>query len=283
MWSFQILFQDRDIVVINKPAGLVVNRSQTSSQDTLQDWLEKELGVLKTTAQSDWADCVPPDFDAGYGTPEEIFTNRSGIVHRLDKDTSGVLVCALNPGALAHLLTQFKQRQTEKKYTCLVHGKVREDQGEVDAPIGRRNKNRFLFGISATGRPAVTHFRVLDRFSNLSASAFSGSLEKQPVTTGQVQRAERLYSVGFSLVECKPITGRTHQIRVHLAHLQHPIVGDQLYAGKKRAKVDVHWCPRQFLHASYLSIKHPRTNERLEFNAPLTSDLQQVLTYLKVS
>lgn len=268
--QIQVVYSDSDLLILNKPAGVVVNRAQTVASQTVQDWLELELNILSYPNSEQWTGLIPPDFSAEYGTPEEIFAERSGIAHRLDKDTSGILVCARNPGALVHLLAQFKQRQTEKTYACLVHGRFSSMEGVVDAPLGRRSGNRFLFGIVADGKPAVTEYTVAQEFAGLNPSG--GALLPA--------RATQLYANGFSLVTCKPKTGRTHQIRVHMAHLQHPLVGDRLYAGKKRAKLDPVWCQRQFLHASSIRLQHPRTGEWMVFEAPLTADLQTVLELL---
>ncbi len=266
-----VVYQDDDLIILNKPAGWVVNRAQTVVGQTVQDWLETEMGILSLAAGQSWQQLVPADFSAEFGSPEQIFAERSGIAHRLDKDTSGILVCAKNPGSLIHVLNQFKRRQTTKTYTCLVHGRFSSLQGIIDAPLGRRSGNRFLFGVVADGKPAVTEYRVQQEFAGLTAAGL------QQVSS----RAATLYEAGFSLVHCLPKTGRTHQIRVHMAHLQHPIVGDRLYAGKKRAKLDPLWCERQFLHAASIQLRHPRTEESVVFKAPLTEDLQKVLELLQ--
>ncbi len=265
-----IIYQDTDLLILSKPAGVVVNRASTVRGETVQDWLENSQDIFSTQNHTDWQDCIPEDFSDEFGTPDQIFIERSGIAHRLDKDTSGILVCARNPGALVHLLAQFKARVTTKSYMCLVHGRLASQQGVIDAPLGRRSGNRFLFGVVADGKPAVTEYFVRAEYSSLNEA---GMKLVSP-------RSKTLYEAGFSLVECLPKTGRTHQIRVHLAHLQHALVGDRLYAGKKRSKLDPLWCPRQFLHAASIAVQHPRTGSPMHFVAPLTDDLTAVLELL---
>lgn len=266
-----IIFQDQDIVVISKPAGVVVNRATSVRGETLQDWfeehiLQQQVGGEKVfpTAES-WQELVPADFDATYGTPEEIFKERSGMVHRLDKDTSGIIVFAKNPGALVHLLAQFRKREVSKKYVCLVHGKVQPERDVVRAPLGRaQGKNRKKFQVRPDGRPAETEYQVLNYWPTFS--------EKAQQTLPKNVTTHPTYQQGFTLVQATPHTGRTHQIRVHFAHLGHPLVGDATYTGKKRAGVDSLWCPRHFLHASELRITHPRTELKETFQSDLSTD-----------
>ncbi len=280
-FDLPVLYEDEDLLVINKPAGVVVNRADTYQGWTVQDWLEERFGdggesgeVSEQAAARDWEKLVPEDFNAQYGSPEEIFKNRLGMVHRLDKDTSGVLLLAKNPGALVNLLAQFKNRQVQKKYLCLVHGKFMLERGVVLLPVGRRPDNRRLFGVVPGGRPAATEYQVLKYYPHFNEDLL-------PEAASQNRRLS-LYQ-GFSLVECLPKTGRTHQIRVHLQHLQHPIVGDSVYVGKKRAKLDALWCPRQFLHASSLTFTHPRSQKQLTVQAELLPDLKDVLKFVSES
>ena len=268
-----VIYQDLDILILNKPAGVVVNRAESVSVPTVQDWLEHFWGAVQPVFPENWKELLPSDFSTEYGTPEEIFAQRSGIAHRIDKQTSGILLVALHPAALVSLLRQFREREVHKTYRCLVHGSLSTETGEISAPLGRRSGNRKLFGVVADGRPAVTTYAVEQTYLGLTELALSQYPDlKQKRTT--------LYE-GFSLVRCHPKTGRTHQIRVHMAHLHHPIVGDSAYVGKKRAKIDVLWCPRQFLHAAQIEFTHPRSNELVQFECPLTADLEAVLTYLK--
>lgn len=223
--------------MIDKPAGLVVNRSETVKEKTLQDWLEERLKIKGKKGDS----------------PEEIeFFSRGGIVHRLDKETSGLLVGAKNPGAFLGLKNQFKERTVLKKYLALVHGQIKPEEGTISVPVGRLPFKREKFGIVPEGRPARTDYKVLETFD-----------QKQ-----------------MTLVEMTPHTGRTHQIRVHLKYLGYPIVADLTYAGRKRAKKDRLFCPRLFLHACFLSIKHPKTGKILEFKSNLPPDLANFLLKL---
>lgn len=280
----KILYQDQDIILINKPFGVVVNLANTNKNPSIQEWFALEfltqepINYLKTQNKSIWQALVPPEFDASYGSPEEIFINRQGIVHRLDKDTSGVLLLAKNPGALVNLLWQFKQRTTQKSYQCLVHGKPSINEGVIDAPLARSSKDRQKFAVVAGGRTALTHYQVAQNF--LASNLTSYLLSKYPDSKLGLRKQARIYEAGFSLINCWPKTGRTHQIRVHLKHLGHPLVGDSTYVGKKRAKIDALWCQRHFLHATSLEFAHPRSGQKMTISAPLTADLQAVLSLL---
>ncbi len=281
-----ILYEDEDVLVVNKPAGLVVNRSDTTSTATLQDWLLERFGSGQVD-KSTWESLVPSDFTSTYGTPAEIFEERVGVAHRLDKDTSGVLLIAKNPGALVNLLAQFRERKIEKEYLALVHGKVKAPQATLSFPLGRASRDRKLFAVQADGREAVTQYQVEQLFSGLDIplalaqirASINADESLSKITDTQLIKRLSVYQ-GFSLVKCWPKTGRTHQIRVHLAHITHPIVGDITYVGKKRQQLDPWWCPRHFLHAQKLTLTHPRTGERMTLTAPLTSDLEQVLELL---
>ena len=283
--SQTILYADDDILVLNKPAGVVVNQAQANRESSVQEWLAQEY-LPAHPPQLDWQSLVPAQFDAQYGSPEEIWQERQGLVHRLDKDTSGVLILALNPGSLVNLLQQFRQRQVHKKYLCLVHGGVALAKGIINAPLQRAQRDRRRFAVTAGGREAVTLYTVEQRYSKFLPiqQPPSSLLSSMRLTESELKelRANRdTYSQGFCLMECEPKTGRTHQIRVHLAHLKHPIVGDVLYVGKKRAKLDALWCSRQFLHAQYLEFTHPRTGNSMQFSAPLPPELDSVLQLLE--
>jgi 23S rRNA pseudouridine1911/1915/1917 synthase len=265
--TIPIIYEDEDLLVINKPPGVVANRAETIKEPTLQDWMSQRLKEQGGFPPA-WSSLVPSDFDATYGSPAEIFQDRQGIVHRLDKDTSGAMILAKHPGSLVRLLSDFKQRRVEKQYLALVHGKVQAPEATLDFPLGRASRDRKLFAVRPDGRAAVTHYKVKARFTALD-------LEK-------IAEKDKRFSIyqGFSLLECWPKTGRTHQIRVHLAHIRHPLVGDTTYVGQKRSRLDPIWCPRQFLHAEKLSLVHPRTGEPLTLVAPLWPDLQKVLDLL---
>jgi 23S rRNA pseudouridine1911/1915/1917 synthase len=177
------------------------------------------------------------------------------VVHRLDKETSGLLIVAKTPEAFKNLQKQFKERRVEKKYLALVHGKVEPKEGEIKAPVGRLPWQRKKFGVIAGGREAKTRYRVM--------------------------ADSKWQMANYSLLELKPKTGRTHQLRVHLKFWGHPIVADDKYAGRKRSRKDREWCPRLFLHACFLAFTHPTTKERVEFSLSLPQDLKKALGKVK--
>lgn len=285
-----ILFEDQDIIIIHKGANLVVNRADSTKNKTVQDWMSAKIYQPAGSKDIDWQESkdfwqslVPSDFQAKFGTPAEIFQQRNGIVHRLDKDTSGILLLAKNPGSLVNLLAQFRQRQVKKKYQCLVHGQLSLKNGVINVPIARAQQDRKKFAIDINGREAVTSYQVLNKFNfdqvkELLLSIAEGKRPsfipdfkpifiknlKQVFTQEEkkiLQKNMNIYQAGLSIVECQPLTGRTHQIRVHLKHLGHPIVGDRLYTGKKRVKIDSLWCQSLFLHAGEIEFRHPRSQK----------------------
>ena len=258
-----ILLEDEAIVVINKPAGWVVNSSKTYDGPTVQDWFARYTGsTIEPAVGSGRLTTV----SSPYGTPEEIFRERGGIVHRLDKDTSGVLILAKTSEALTNLLAQFKTRTVRKTYIALVHGKLVPGQGVIRLPIDRSRTDRKTFTVSVAGRLSETMYTLLEFFPGLPQGI-------------SVKKGKRYQ--GFSLTQLEPKTGRTHQIRVHMRSIGHPVVGDQAYVGGKRAKVDREWCPRQFLHAKSLQIIHPMTKEEITLTSELTPDLREVLHKLQ--
>jgi 23S rRNA pseudouridine1911/1915/1917 synthase len=274
--EIKIVYEDEDLLAINKPAGVVVNRAKTVSGKTLQDWLEENVPDIKNGIQNNhfsdgWMSQIPDEFSEEYGSPQEIFLQRSGVAHRLDKETSGIILVAKHPGSLLSLLKQFKLREIHKEYLCLTHGKFSENKGEISAPIDRRSKNRKLFGVVVDGRPAVTQFQVIEYFSQFNE-------QRLLAETGEKKLRFSSYN-GFSLVKCLPKTGRTHQIRVHMAYIAHPIVGDYFYVGKKRRRLDILWCHRHFLHAQSIQFQHPRTKKLLQLSCDLSKDLQSALKY----
>jgi len=292
-FQLPILFEDENLVILNKPAGVVVNDAQTSPGETIQGWMSLKLDFEKAADESIWQHLVPVNFDPEFGTPLEIFRERQGMVHRLDKNTSGVLVWAKNPGSLAHLLAQFKGRQVKKEYTALVHGKLSAPKASLSYPLGRASRDRKLFAVTPDGKPAVTEYELQQVFDGLSQSVVMEKIWPQVQaadpeshfaresikTPHELLRRLMIYQ-GFSLIACQPLTGRTHQIRVHLAHIRHPIVGDSTYVGRKRQVLDPLWCPRHFLHASKLTLVHPETNQNQSFLAELPQDLKTTLSYL---
>lgn len=278
----KILHEDQDLLVLNKASGVVVNRALTVKSQTLQDWFAERFGEEFFNAefwqtQTDWQELIPADFDSSFGEPLAIWQERLGVVHRLDKDTSGVLVMAKNPGALLNLLAQFKQRQTKKTYLALVHGKLAEKSGQIVAPLARNPHNRLKFAVDDAGRQAITDYEVQQEFSGLREDFL---LELADAHHLRTKKVKELYQAGFSLVKLQPKTGRTHQIRVHMQASGHPLVTDLLYAGKKRATVDQLWCARQFLHASVLELAHPRSKQPLRLEASLADDLAKSLQEL---
>lgn len=279
-----ILYQDDHVAVVLKPAGVVVNNAETVNTPTIQEWwvehLKAENGGDMVFAPN-WQKLVPPDFTSEFGTPEEIFKERGGIVHRLDKETSGALLLAKNPGSLVNLLVQFRQRKTQKKYVCLVHGKFKITEDTVTLPISRSPANRTRYQVIADGRTAETAYKVVNYFPQLNVDELVlRAKQLRPELTHVKQKLENRYQ-GFSLVECWPKTGRTHQIRVHFTHLRHPLVADPTYVGAKRLHLDQLWCSRLFLHALTLGWSDPVTGEERSVEAPLPPELQAALTFLK--
>lgn len=228
-----VLYEDADLLVINKPAGMVVHPAAGNWHGTLVN------AVLHHC----------PDL-AGVGG-----AHRPGIVHRLDKDTSGVILVAKNDASHRDLQAQFQARQVHKTYLALVYGLLSPECGEITAPIGRdlRDRKRMAVVAASAGRPATTRYETLATYHS-------------PANGGRL-----------SLLACHPLTGRTHQIRVHLAYARHPIVGDEIYGGRRRAALG---CPRQFLHAQTIRFRLPRTGEEVEFSARLAPELQTVLARL---
>lgn len=247
--KIKIIFEDKNLVVINKPAGIVCNRAESVKEETLQDWMEQKYKIDKL----EFEDVV---FEEVFSE----FKNRSGLVHRLDKDTSGVMVLAKNAETFYFLKQQFMERKTKKKYMALVHGNVEPEQGTINLPIKRNILNRHKFHVDVDGKMAKTEYKVIEKIK--SVDDFSGD--------------NGLYS----LVEINLLTGRTHQIRVHFTNLGYPLVCDSLYLGK-RLRGDLKFCRRIFLHAKYLSFIHPVSEERVEFEAELSEDLEECLKKLR--
>ena len=265
----EIIFEDREILVLDKPAGMIVNRSDTTKGEyTLQDWVEKYLKIQSTKSEIRNKSKIqnsPPKADHPLAENDQNgfefrnsdfeFSNRAGIVHRLDKETSGILLVAKNPQAFENLQKQFKERKVKKTYVALVHGKVEPSEGEINVPVGRLPWNRKRFGVLAGGREAVTKYKVLS--------------SKYYVSRGKRE--------ALTFIELYPQTGRTHQIRVHLKYFGHPIFADPLYAGRKTARNDRKFLPRIFLHASRISFLHPKTHESVTFESKLPEELERFL------
>ncbi|MGE0101715.1 MAG: RluA family pseudouridine synthase [Blastocatellales bacterium] len=235
-----IIHEDAEIIVINKPAGMVTHPGAGINSGTLANAL---VHHLNTQAQQ---------------LPKRGGSSRPGIVHRLDVGTSGVIVAAKTDRAHLALAEQFEGRTIHKLYTALVYGRVAEDDGRIEAPIGRDPRNRVRMSIQGQGRYALTLFKTVERFDELT------------------------------LLDVEIRTGRTHQIRVHLAHFKHPVAGDSLYDGGRINNVRevavrkaISGLGRPFLHASKLRLVHPVTGETMEFSAPLPAELENLLSLLR--
>ena len=221
-----IVYEDGDLIVLNKPKGLVVHPAAGHWSGTLVNALLHHCR------------------DSLSGINGAL---RPGIVHRIDKDTSGLLVVAKNDFAHQNLAAQLQDHSLARVYVCLVTGGMRADSGTVDAPIGRHPTDRKRMAVVADGRPAVTHWQVLERFS------------------------------GYTLLKCRLETGRTHQIRVHMAHIGHPIVGDLVY-GRKKPELGQ---DTQCLHARAITFRHPRTGETVTLTCPLPPYLEVLIHQLR--
>ncbi|MDP4143243.1 MAG: RluA family pseudouridine synthase [Bacillota bacterium] len=220
-----ILYEDSDVIVVNKPQGMVVHPAPGNYTGTLVNALLyhcKDLSGINGVT-------------------------RPGIVHRIDKDTSGVLVVAKNDFSHNKLAEQLKEHSMTRVYLAIVEGIIKEDDGTVDAPLGRHPKDRIKMAVIKDGRNAVTHYTVLERFKN------------------------------STLVECKLETGRTHQIRVHMAHIGHPLVGDAVYGFKKQRFS----AEGQLLHAKKLGFIHPTLGKYIEFQVPTPNYFEKVLNILR--
>jgi 23S rRNA pseudouridine1911/1915/1917 synthase len=220
-----IVYEDEYLLVVNKPAGMVVHPAARIVSGTLVNALLAHCPQV--------ADVGGPD--------------RAGIVHRLDRETSGLIVVAKNSETHAALQRQFKRRLVRKTYVALVEGQVQPREGIIEVPIGRDPKDRTRMAVSRTGRPAVTQYRVVEVFPQ------------------------------YTLLEVRPHTGRTHQIRVHLAWLGYPVVGDRVYGRRRQTLLP----DRHFLHARELAFTHPVTGEKLVLSAPLPPELTALLNQLR--
>jgi len=215
----RILYEDSEIIVVNKPAGMVVHPGAGNKQDTLVNALLHHCGKLADTGD----------------------VSRPGIVHRLDKDTSGVIIAVKNDKALRIISRQFQQRTVKKKYIAIVKGRVEPDNGVIDLPLARHETNRKKMDIDPVkGKRAYTRYRVMER------------------------------SDKFSVLSITLETGRTHQIRVHMKHLGHPVLGDTVYGNP--GTID-----RQALHAEMIGIEHPSSGEYIEFHAPVPDDMMSII------
>lgn len=250
MHDIPILYEDNDTMVINKPAGLVVNRAESVKGETLQDWADEKLKIQSFDRVWD------KNSETRTQCEDDEFYNRSGIVHRLDKETSGILIVAKKPSAFFALQKQFAERLVEKHYLALIHGTMPAPRGEITVPIARLPWKRERFGVLTDGKESSTGYKTL--------------------ATYQFPKGEC-----FSLLELAPKTGRTHQIRVHLKYMGHPIVSDSFYVGSKRLRGDLALSPRLFLHAARIRFLQPQTDKYVACEAPLPPDLSDVLSKLE--
>ena len=255
--KISVLHEDKNYIIINKPAGLVVHSDGKTKEPALTDWIIENYPKMKNVGE-------PMRTPAG----EEI--SRPGIVHRLDRDTSGVLVIAKTAAAFEDLKKKFQDREVSKKYHAFVYGVVKEDDGVIDRPIGRSNKDFRMWsaqrGARGELREAVTHFKVLARMSDLSEMSDTGA-----------EDAEKSDKIGATFLEVEPKTGRTHQIRVHFKAINHPVVCDPLYAPKQPSLLGFE---RLALH-SY-SIKFVGLDGKpVEAKAPYPTDFKKAITSFK--
>ncbi len=251
----KIIFQDDAFLVIDKPSGVTVNKADTTKgQVTIQDWSENYLQIQSTKPEiQNNSQNTNGQNSFEFRNSDSEFLSRGGIVHRLDKETSGILLIAKTPKAFLELQRQFKERIVKKTYLALSHGAIVPEEGEIRVPVGRLPWNRKQFGVVAGGREAVTRYKVISNF-------------KSPISDEQL-----------TLVELYPETGRTHQIRVHLKHIGYPIFADFLYAGRKAARDDRKLLSRVFLHAAKISFLHPTTGEQVSFESPLPTELAAII------
>jgi 23S rRNA pseudouridine1911/1915/1917 synthase len=238
-----IVYEDDDLILVDKPPRVVVNISDSTREFTLQGWAEEKIDFKTEVIGIEASNLQLEEKNA--------FVERAGIVHRLDKDTSGLLIIAKNRQSFSILQKQFFERKVTKKYFALVHGIVSLKKGKIQAPVGRLPWDRMKFGVISSGREAETEYEVL--------SYFQKGMEK------------------FSFIDIHPLTGRTHQIRIHFKYLGFPLVSDPLYSGRVVFRNDLDLCKRLFLHAHYLGFYHPKSLKFIDFEIPLPEDLKKVM------
>lgn len=222
-----IIYEDKDIIIVNKPKGMVVHPAPGNKTQTLVNALLNHTDNLSTINGP----------------------IRPGIVHRLDKDTSGLLIVAKNNFAHENIVKQLKNHEIKRIYVALVHGIIAREQATINAPIGRNPKNRLKMAVTTVNsKEAITHYRVIERFDR------------------------------YTYVELSLVTGRTHQIRVHMAYINHPVVGDPLYTRRKNE----FGIKSQLLHAKKLAFKHPTTGRYMEFEAEVPEEFRQTIKLLRL-
>ncbi len=258
--NLNIIFEDKDFLVLDKPSGLTVNKSETSREETLQDQL------------SDYFKLANGDLGIG---------ERAGIVHRLDRETSGVLVVAKNQKTFEFLQGEFKERRVKKEYIALVHGLVKDDSGEIAsniARIGKFGKFGNLKNRQEGGREAVTDYERISNFK-FQISNFENIIVEKGYNRSRVRYLDQ-HGQDYTLLSVFPKTGRTHQIRVHLKSIGHPVVSDLIYTPSKLLKFDQVWCPRLYLHAKKIYFSSPRSKKVLTFECDLPNDLKNAMLFL---
>jgi 23S rRNA pseudouridine1911/1915/1917 synthase len=252
--NIEILFENEHLLVINKPSGLVVHSDGKTHEPTVVDWVLENYPNI---------DGVGENMLVKNRDGQEIEINRPGIVHRLDRDTSGCLVIAKTQTSFEHLKQQFKDRLVKKTYHALVYGWPKES-GDIDAPIGRSNKDFRMkqAGSHARGqlRDAYTEYQVLEYYEDPRKKDKQGKYER------------------YALVECRPKTGRTHQIRVHLKHINHPIVADSLYRGKRKELLGLE---RTALHAHAIELSD-MDDQIISVSSELPIDIKEAISNLSV-
>jgi 23S rRNA pseudouridine1911/1915/1917 synthase len=258
--ELQAVYEDDDVVVINKPAGVLVHAKGTlHNEATVATWLKSHVSVIPDTVQES-SRIRDPRIKSEDDDHEFWGSNRSGIVHRLDRGTSGVMICAKNEAAQTHLQKQFSDRKAKKTYIALIDKPIPEQEGLIDIPIERNPKQPAQFRAGVNGKSAQTNFKVL----KITGSRHSKPCAR-PRSSIDLESSNKLSAEGTqTLIELKPITGRTHQLRVHLAYLKCPIIGDALYEGTKASRL--------MLHAKSLELTLP-SKERKTFESPVPEEI----------
>ena len=268
--EIEVLYEDKETLIINKPVGLVVNRAESVTGFTVQDWIEERykgvdlyrLPRREYTPRNDGSVGLPrrEDTPRNDNADEKLFRQRSGFCHRLDKETSGCLVIAKNPEALRYYLKLFKDRKLTKEYVALVHGRVEPSEGTVVLPLKRSQFDREKWQVHYEGKKAITEWKILERYRYENSEHWKNAL---------------------TYLRLNLKTGRTHQIRVHLSFLGWPIFADDKYLNKELARRDREKLTHHFLHAERMSLE-TFAGEKIEITAPLPEDCRVLLKSLAV-
>jgi len=235
----EIIFENETFMVLDKPSGWIVTDADTTkNQPVVQSWLAEKFHYPIAS--------------------NKLF--RSGIVHRIDKETSGILLVAKTQEAFTNLQVQFQNREVKKTYVALLHGNLKPATGEIKTTVGRLPWRRDRFGVLPGGRESLTTYKVINYY--------------------ELPKTSKPHLKSYTLTEFYPKTGRTHQIRIHAKFIGHPIVGDEFYAGRKTARDDRKWCPRLFLHAKKIDFADPISNTTAIFESKFPADLDKSLLFL---